>query len=235
MTLTATQYALWFAGFAAHALLAVVMLKGGSYRRWPSLFSLAIYEMGLTITLFSLSHHRPMYFYVFWVGAIIRTAFGLWLVSDVIKALPGIQYAPKSLALGFVSVAVALAIGSAWMASSGGTQTFHLTMMALTLARCMSVIWGVLTITLFVGIGFCGLGWTPTPLKMASSVLVLVLLSCADSYAMSIWPKYSTHIHDIFNLCTLGVRFSWSAIMRKEQICPARGSCLPTHTASRER
>lgn len=219
MTLTATDYSIWAAGFASHALLAGVMLKKERYRNWPSLFTLAIFEMVLTAVLFASRSHCAPYFYIFWLGAILRTFIGLWLVFDVVKALPGIQYAPRSLALGFVSLAIGLAIGSAWLASSGGTQTFHLEMMAGTLQRCMQVIWGTFTITLFAGIGFCGLGWTPTPLKMASSVLILILASCANAYAVSKWPvTLYPHLHlridEIFNFCIIGIKLSWSAIMK---------------------
>lgn len=225
MTLTVTQYSLWIAGFAAHGLLAAVMLQDKNYRSWPSLFSLAIFEMSLTITLFFLTHNRPLYFYVFWAGAIIRAAIGLWLVFDIVKALPGIEYGPRPLAVGFVAMAVAMAIGSAWLASSGGTQTFHLAMMASSLARCISVVWGTFAITLFWGIGFCGWGWTPRPLWMAATFLVFVLVSLADAYAMSNWPMktfpdLNTRIDEIFNFCILVVRLSWSGIMRKENRAP---------------
>jgi hypothetical protein len=50
MTLTAFQYVLWVAGFVAHASVVVVMIRRASYRRWPALFSLAIFEMSLTLT-----------------------------------------------------------------------------------------------------------------------------------------------------------------------------------------
>lgn len=220
MTLTATQYALWFAGFVAHASVAAVMFRRESYRRWPSLFSLAIFELSLTLILFALSKHYAAYFYVYWGGYILRAFLGLWLVFDVIKSIPSVQYAPRSLSLAFLSIAIALAVGSAWLASSGGTQTFHITMMAFALGRCISVIWGTFAITLFMAIGFCGMGWTPTPLRMASTFLFLVLISCADSYAMSIWPKLSFRIDEMFNLCIIGIWFSWSEIMRKEQSAP---------------
>jgi hypothetical protein len=214
MPLTAVQYALWGAGFASHAILAAVMLRRESWRRWPSLFSLAVYEMGLTITLFSISYRSDAYFYIFWIGAIARAFLGLWLVFDVIKAIPGIQYAPRELAIGFVSLATALAVGCAWIASSGGLHNFKLAMMACALARCISVLWGVFTISLFAAIGFCGFGWTPTPLRMASSFLILVIVSCADSYAMSIWPiKNWPAIDEVFNLCVIGIRLFWTRIM----------------------
>jgi hypothetical protein len=229
MTLTAPQYTLWILGFVSHVLVAAVMLKRKLYKRWPSLFSLAVFEILLTLALFTLklSNQYPAYFYTYWAGAILRVFVGLWLVFDIATAIPGIRYAPKPLAAGFLSLSLTIAAGCAWMASSGGAHTFHLTMMALSLDRCLSVIWGAFAISLFAAIGFCGLGWTPTLLRMASSLLVLILISSTHAYAMSTWPKCAYGIDDIFNLCTLGIWLSWSEIMRKEQSTPRGALAFP--------
>lgn len=213
MTLTATQYALWLAGFVSHALVFAVMLRRGNYRRWPSLFSLAIFELTLAVVLYSLQHNYAAYFYTYWIAALMRALLGLWLILDIVKALPGIKYAPRSLELFFLSAAVVMALGSAWLARSGGENTFEITMMVFALNRCIAVVWGTFAVTLFGAVGFCGLGWTPTPLKMAGSFLVLVLASCADSYAMSLWPKFVYKIDDAFNLFSLAVWLVWSGIM----------------------
>jgi hypothetical protein len=227
MTLTALQYILWVLGFISHALVAAVMLKREAYRRWPSLFSLAIFEMLLTLILFALSHRYALYFYTYWSGEILRVFLGLWLVFDIVGAIPGIRYTPRPLALGFLSASLVIAAGCAWMSSRGGAHTFHITMMALALDRCIYVVWGAFTICLFAAIGFCGMGWTPTLLRVASSLLAMILISAAHAYAMSVWPKYAIKIDDIFNLCTIGVWITWSGIMRFEKQSQSdRGSSL---------
>lgn len=236
MTLTATQYALWIGGFLAHALAVVVMLRLGSYRRWPSLFCLAALDVAVDLLVFTAAHHYPIYFYAYWGATIVRAFLGLWLIFDIIRALPNIKYAPRSLALGFVSLAITLAIGSAWMASSGGTHTFHIMMMAFTLVRCTSVLWGTFAVTLFFAVGFCGAGWTPMPLRMGATLLVWVLVMLFDSHALSKWPTHSLEISNIFSFCKVGIWISWSGIMRKEQSdAPAKGYVFPFQTACRER
>lgn len=219
MQLTPLQYTIAIISFIAYLSLTSIMTYRRSYSRWPFLYSLAIFEILSEVILLNLTGHThyAAYFYTYWASKIIRALLGLGLIFDIIRAIPGIGLAPRHLLIGFTAAAAAMTTGSAWLASSGGPQSFHFTMMALSLDRCIAVTWATFSVSLFCAVGFCGLGWTPTPLRVAATFLVLTLISGANAYAMSAWLSIAYKIDTFFSLCTVGVWITWSAIMHFEK------------------
>jgi hypothetical protein len=199
----------------AYIALAGVMIWRSNVHKWPFLFSLSIFEIIFNLSLIPLSNPSDYaaYFYTYWVAQIVRALLGFGLIFDIVRAVPGVSLAPKNLIAGFTAAAGAMTAGSAWLASSGGASTFRLTMMALSLDRCIAVAWGTFAISLFLAMGFCGLGWTKTPLRLAATFLALTLISAANSYAMSSWPSLASRFDEFFNFCSIGVWITWSGIM----------------------
>ena len=221
MRLSTLQYFLWGASFFAHAALASVMLWRKSYRRWPFLFTLALFELSLTVTLFQLSDpdHYPAYFYVYWTAALVRALIGLGILFDIVRSIPGIRYTPTSIGVGFIAASTAMAAGSAWLASHGGAPTFHITMMVFAMNRCIAVTWGVFAVSMFWSIRFCGFGWTITPLRLGSAFLVMTLISGTSAYAISAWPHFGFSIDEAENSLHLGVLIYFSLSLYREQPC----------------
>lgn len=219
MPLTALQLSLAIASLASYALLVAVLYRKRSYHRWPFLFSLAVFE--IVLTTFLLTQNSPdryaAYSCAYWGGEVIRGFLVLGVIVDVIRRIPGSAYAPSNLIVGFLTLASTMAAGCAWLAHSGGAHTFHMTMMVFALDRCVAVIWGSFAASLFCAIGFCGLGWTKTPLRIASSLLAFIVVSGAGAYAMSAWPHYTRQIDDIANICITAIWISWSVIVYLEQ------------------
>jgi hypothetical protein len=221
MKLSTLQYFIWAASFMAHTVLASVMIWRKSYQRWPFLFVLAIFELSLTVILFNLSDldHYTAYFYVYWTAAIVRALIGIGILFDIVLSIPKIRYTPTSIGVGFISAATVVASGSAWLASHGGSPTFHVTMMVLAMDRCIAVIWGTFAVTMFWSIRFCGFGWRITPLRLGSAFLVMTSISGTSAYAISAWPHFGFSIDEAENLLHLGVLFYFSLIMYREQPC----------------
>lgn len=218
MQLTPLQYVIVILSFVAYLSLAFIMTLQKSYRRWPFLYSLAAFEILSGASLLSLQgqDHYSAYFYTYWASKIIRAILGLGLIFDIVRAIPGISLAPRHLLIGFTAAAATMTTGSAWVASSGGPQSFQFTMMALSLDRCIAVTWATFSISLFCAIGFCGLAWTLTPLRIAAVFLVLTLISGANAYGMSSWLPIAHKIDTFFGFCTVGIWITWSAIMHFE-------------------
>lgn len=218
MKLSTMQYSLWAASFMAQAALAIVMLWRRSYRRWPFLFALSIFNLSITVTLFKLSgpNHYAAYFYVYWIADVVRALLGLGILFDIVRSIPGILYTPKNIGFGFVSAASVMAAGSAWLASHGGTPTFHLTMLVLSLERCISVTWGTFAVAMFWSIRFCGLGWTPTPLRLGSAFLIMTTISGTGAYAMSVWPHFAFSIDEAESFFHLGILLYFSLSLYRE-------------------
>jgi hypothetical protein len=242
MRLSTLQYSLWAASFIAHALLASVMLWRRSYQRWPFPFALAIFELSLAVALFQLldPRHYAEFFYVYWMAEVVRALIGLGILFDIVRSIPGIRYTPTSVGAGFISAASAMAAGSAWLAFHGGTPTFHVTMLVLSLDRSIAVTWGAFAVVMFWSIRFCGLGWTVTSLRLGSAFLVMTLISGTSAYAMSAWPRYAFSIENAESFFHLGILlyFSFSlycelpseASRRSERIPDLAQILFPTRT-----
>jgi hypothetical protein len=219
MKLSTLQSSLWVAEFVAHALLASVMLWRRSYQRWPVLFALSIFELLLELALFKLlgPDHYATYFYVYWSGAVVRALIGLGILFDIVRSIPGIRYTPTSIGIGFISAASVMAAGSAWLAFQGGTSTFHVTMLVLSLDRCISVTWGTFAVAMFWSIRFCGLGWTATSLRLGSAFLVMTLISGTSAYAMSAWPHLGSLIDEMQSFLQLAILLYFSLALYRER------------------
>jgi hypothetical protein len=217
MKLTAFQFLVWAISLVTYFALTVIVAQHRRYRRWPFLFGMCLFEITFNLVIVCLSHNYRGYFYTYWISEIVRALLGLGIVFDIIRAIPGVRLAPRNLVIGFIAASSLMTAGSAWLASSGGIHTFHLTMMAMSLERCIAVTWGMFAVSLFCALGFCGMAWTRTPLRMATAFLVLTLTSGATAYAVSTWINFASKIYDVFDFCTIGVWISWSVIMHHER------------------
>lgn len=199
-------------------MLGMMYLK--SYRRWPALFALACFEVALTISLFTLrapGQYR-IYFYAYWCAEIVRGFLLLSLLYNCYVSIPGIQGIPANLRLLFISLAITISTVSAWLASHGGTETFHITKMALTMDRCIAIIWGTSALSIFGAIWFCGLGWIITTLKVASGYLSIAMMAGFESYFLSVWPNRLHPIHELSEIVQAGVWIYWLATMTNEHL-----------------
>jgi hypothetical protein len=242
MKLSTLQFSLWGASFLAHALLASIMLWCRSYQRWPFIFALSIFELLLEALLFSLLGpvHYAAFFYVYWVAAVVRALIGIGILFDIVRSIPGISYTPANIGIGFISAALVMASGSAWLASHGGSPTFHITMLVLSLDRCIAVTWGTFAVVMFWSIRFCGLGWTITSLRLGSAFLVMTLISGTSAYSMSAWPNFASSIDEAESFFHLGILLYFSLSLYREhpseasqgfeQIPDLARTLLPTRT-----
>jgi hypothetical protein len=80
--LTAFQYLLWTFSLATYVTLAAVMVWRHSYRRWPFLFAMALFEtvFNLAIVFLSSPSQYAAYFYTYWTAQIVRALFGFGLI-----------------------------------------------------------------------------------------------------------------------------------------------------------
>jgi hypothetical protein len=202
-----------FLGLAIHlALAGALLFTRKAWRRWPVLFALSLFEICLTLLLLNMTGDAryKYYFYTYWIAECLRSFIALGLLFEILRYIPGIRFAPKNLRALCVGIAVAMAIGSAWMASDGGAHTFHATMLALALDRSIYVAWGAFAIVLLYGTWISGLGWTATPLRLATGFLVFTLVSALDAYGMSAAPASASTIHTTAEFLELSVWAYWS-------------------------
>jgi hypothetical protein len=100
--------------------------------------------------------------------------------------------------------------GAAFAASSGGTETFHIIMMALTLQRCAAVAWGFFAYVLFWSVSLCGWVDSSSTRRILPDLHVYIG-TCA--YAMSEWPTLAARIDQVMNLCIVCISASRSYII----------------------
>lgn len=226
MILQPIQYLFWGISFLSYVLLAAVMLHKGSFRRYPNLFSLAIFEIALAVILFNLTGrpHYRQYFYVYWIGAALRALIGFGIMYDIVRGIPGTQYIPKSLWKIFVRASLIITILLVWMSFERCHDTSRITGLVIGMNRGLYIAWGAIAICMFIQMGFIGIGWTPTPLRIAIGFLVNTLISLVSAYGISIWPHAGVRIDQAAQLLLVAVWAYWATTMGIERTDPDTNS-----------
>lgn len=218
MNPTGTQYTVWAISFLSHAIVALGMVRFRSHRRWPFLFAMAWFEVALTVVLFSMTGnaHYRQYFYIYWSAEILRGLLVIGLLWNIVRSIPGIKSLPLNLGIIFASIAFAISTASALLASQAGTKTFPITMMALTMDRCITVIWGTSSLSIFAALWYCGIGWKMPSIRIASGYLAITVIRLVETYFLSVCPTRLHPIHEFSDIGQAAIWIYWLLALVKE-------------------
>lgn len=95
--LTFLSWCAWLPAVAVQPALAVVMVRSGAWRRWPSLFSFLSLRSVQSISLLAITLMVPrsnfqgaLYFYTYWFLSLIGVFLEAWMLVQIGCAMAGI-------------------------------------------------------------------------------------------------------------------------------------------------
>lgn len=182
--------------------------------RWPALFTSLALELAADLMLgFLMYMHFPYatYFYVFWITSGIQSVVRLWIIGDIMRSFPGIDFLP-----GYVYQFVGIA--GAVMAAASAIYCYHaspslgeeLMGAVLILNRCICVAWLSFAVVVLASIKLINLGWSPNGARLGSGVFLRI---CAGAIASDLLAQSSLGLRmaaDGFqSVCSIAVFISW--------------------------
>lgn len=121
--LDSAYYPLWIAHPVMQAALAVAMWRRKLLRTYPSFFAYIVSEVMLFVVLFMNEKHPDVYYYLYWVGAMIGAVLGFKVIhevfSDVLRPFHALRDFSSMLFRWAALVVMLIAI----MAAMGSTNT----------------------------------------------------------------------------------------------------------------
>ena len=155
---------LWIAPYCLQVVIAVVMVRRGSYRELPVFFSYTVFEFTQGFLLFYLDHApsvSPLQFaYSTWaaflVSTVLRFALIREIVSHLLRPYPALHEAGNTAFLWSTVLLLLLAVGVSFHSAING----HPIVSGLHLAnRAVSLVQVGLTLLLFFGSSVFSLSW----------------------------------------------------------------------------
>lgn len=89
MSPTATENALWAAGFLGHVALLFVLIKRRRWKDFPVFSGMIAYQATITVVLFLVSRFgsHSAYYHVYWTSAFADYAFQVALIFEIARAV----------------------------------------------------------------------------------------------------------------------------------------------------
>ena len=178
-----------------------------------------------SLLLVCVRHKYSVYFWVFWDSAIVVDMLQVYLMADILRALPGRNAISARSRYIFGFLALFLAIGS-WTASMHTPGAMYLKVVSTVtlLNRSADVTWGVFTVACIFSISALGMGWRRQPAQIASGYLIDVIFRVYSSstYAGTSW-KLSALANEIGSTVSVAVCVYWlgSLALSQEQEQPS--------------
>lgn len=194
MTLHPWNYPATAASLMTAGLVASTIWRRSLAKKWPSILALAgCTAVQQTAFLLHGTHHMSYaaYFYAYWTVQCLAALAGLAVIHDVIRALPLTEYTPAAIRATLASFALIITAGCIALALKTDPHSGSaISNFVLLLNHCVYVAWAVFAITLFVGVGLIGFGWTVLPLRIGTGFLALIGISIACSFEQALHPHH---------------------------------------------
>lgn len=201
----------WFEVLGQFSVLAC-LLRSGSLRRWPSIFTVCALNLVAYPFLLSLTgkgHSYNTYFICYWSLAAIQAALRIWIMADIVRSIPGSPLIPAKSGLFFALLGIFLAAGT-WGATFKDGIAADRTA-AILFDRCVNIALLTLMLVLLAGIKSHRFGWDRRSACIAwgslAHLIDKVAYSCVLSFGSHAWVIRANGLDSI---CYITVLAFWS-------------------------
>jgi hypothetical protein len=248
------MHANWLFQFLAYTEMAglVAVIFAIIWKRqlaaWPSLFAAISLELSTDVSCMILMHlpgHYSAYFFTYWISAAVQSLLRLWMIADIMRSFPGLDFIPAKLYLFFGIAGATMAATSAaycWHIHSGSipnlptfrhVQDFYSPAcikilrhaapdIATLINRCVSIAWASFTIVMLLSIKLLRFGWSETGARIANGVFVRLCFGLVIAEMIAVKDvKIATLANGLDSLVSIGVFCCWAhAIIRSPGHAP---------------
>lgn len=212
MTLTPWDYRFWLAGLLIEAILVLVVLKKGAWRRWPFLLALAVFDIchSSVISRFSPQTHYAQYFYIYWYGHALRSLLAIGFLWDIFRAFPELKYVPKRMGLTLLTAGFIVTLGSVFLTTQQHPHlAYKVSCEAQMIRECVTVMWMAAALSLLGSISSLGMGWSLESVNITAGALASGIAAMLCAYYTGKHPAQG-HLFDKLQTCTeIAVFLSW--------------------------
>jgi hypothetical protein len=214
-------------------VVASLLLRRQAHR-WPALFSALVLELSTDVVLLWLIHHPghyTPYFYIFWISSGLQAILRIWIIGDIVKSFPSIDFLPYSVYF-FVGVAgVVMAAASATYCFQGSSQLPQdLVGSVVLMNRCVNIAWISFTAVILCSIKFLNLGWSQQGARITTGVVLrLCSIALVSELLTHPSPRLRSAANGFDSICSIAVCFFWVyCISRNPRLpsAPTEGDCL---------
>jgi hypothetical protein len=185
---------------AAPAVALAILLVRRLAPLWPSLTAALAFEVLVDVSLYVLlhvPHHYATYFYLFWIASGVQAILRLWITADIVRAIPGIGFFPRTayLFVGVLGVVMAVA-AAAYTWQDPVSIKEHVVFSILLLNRAVNIAWVAFFLTMLALLKLLRIGWNPLGACVTTGV---VLRICASAVAAEMYTRPSHSIRLVAN------------------------------------
>ena len=166
---------------------------------WPCLAAFVVLKI-LEADVYLLHVHHVLsyaaYYYSYWPIQCLLPIAGIGIIHDSIRSLPLSEHTPAFVKTATASGAIVIAAGCwlmAWKTVVAGQTFVPWVPFVLRLNECAAFLWAAFSLSLLIAIFFMGFSWTPLPLKVTSTSLLIILTDLSSSIAM---VPHKAHRHE---------------------------------------
>ena len=182
---------------------------------WPSLTAALAVEVLVDVLLFVLlhvPHQYTTYYCVFWIASGIQAILRLWITADIVRAIPGINFFPRTAYLFVGVLGLVMGVGAAaytWQDPVSIKE--HVTFWMLLFNRAVNIAWVAFFITILAVLKLLRIGWNPLGACVTTGV---VLRICASALAAELYtrPSYGVRLfaNMVESVATIAVLSFWA-------------------------
>ena len=180
-----------YAIYALYILLGYTLAKRRLIGQYPSLFATCILTLAAQAALIIERPHYTIFFWIYWSGNGILCLFRLWIMADVLAAIPGFNHLSVSIRSIIFGLIIAISAGSGWVAVKHDPRLYieiqQWMLMSSTAVNCASV---TLMLLFFLWVFVMGLGWLRRPHLIACGLAQSVIFTYLSSLLLS-RPQHS--------------------------------------------
>jgi hypothetical protein len=210
----------WFSALTLLEVLAPIVALTVLLRRklaplWPSLTAALAVEVLVDISLyvlFRIPHLYGAYFYLFWIASGVQAILRLWITADIVRAIPGIGFFPRTAYLFVGVLGVVMGIGAAvYTWQDPVSLKDHIVFSVLLFNRAVNIAWVAFFLTMLAMLKLLRIGWNPLGACVTTGV---VLRICGSALAAELYTRPSQSIRLFANgmdsIATIAVLSFWA-------------------------
>lgn len=222
------SWSIWIAAIGLQPALALIMMRGGFWKRWPSLFALVLWLTVKSLALFAISQWmadsdlRPLlYFWVYWAAELIAELLEVWVIIQICIDLIGISAKlRRRIAMGVPVLSILSLSISIFLALQTSVPFYNTVMRTVNyMDRAVSLAWLCSFLVVVLGSEVLGIEWTTEGRLVAIGLSLDCMGSTLASWFGFLLPKAVTPF-DLKGIIYLLALSAWAGIFTAKKSDP---------------